>query len=129
MSVIIDTTGSVQVSGGPILPVVNTFTVDAYDLVEVAIEAAAKDIEVQIQPGGSGQVQLLVITADRYDKKLTYKVNSKTSTDIVMLDAPQIFLGTGAVELLSAAPTKLFFSNDLAEDASIKILVGRDATP
>jgi hypothetical protein len=39
------------------------------------------------------------------------------------------FLGQGAVGLLGTELDKFFFTNNLSDDVTIEILVGRDATP
>jgi hypothetical protein len=123
----INWTLSVQVVAGPRIADGKTITVDAYDKIGVVIVAGAADKEVQVQPGGAGKVQFLLISSDRYDDKLTYKVNGAAANPI-MLDALQLFMGDGAVGLLDPAPEKLFFSNALTDDASVQILVGRQAT-
>ncbi|MFQ5856215.1 MAG: hypothetical protein ACE5LU_11285 [Anaerolineae bacterium] len=123
----INWTLNVQVVGGPKMSASKTMTVDAYDKIEVVISDGATDEEVQVQPGGSGQVQFLLISSDQYGGDLTYKVNVGTA-DPIKLDAQQLLMGDGAVGLLGAAPEKLLFSNGLGNDASIQILVGRIAT-
>jgi len=125
----INWTLSAQVIGGPKISVAKTMDVDAYDKIHVSIDAKATDAEVEIQPGGSGQVQFLLISADQYNDKVSYKVNDEASTTIILLDGPHLLIGSGAVGLLDEAPTSLFFSNDLDSNVSIDILVGRDATP
>ena len=45
-----------------------------------------------------------------------------------MLDTLQVLIGSGAVGLLGAAPTRLLFSNALGGPVKIQILVGRKAT-
>jgi hypothetical protein len=128
MSEKINWTLNVQVVGGPKILESDTIAAEAYDKVQVTIATGDSDIEVDVQPSGSGQVQFLLISSDQYDEDLTYKVNV-SSADPIKLDGPQMFIGKGAVGLLDPEPKKLFFSNSLAEDASIQILVGRDATP
>ncbi len=120
---------NVQVIGGPKIMASDTKEIEAYDKIEVTIEAETADKEVEIQPGGAGRVQFLLIKSDTYSsdiEKLTYKVNELTT--IIELDALQVFIGNGAVELLTEPPEKLVFTNDLATPVSIEILVGRMAT-
>ncbi|UCE17782.1 MAG: hypothetical protein JSV84_12985 [Gemmatimonadota bacterium] len=128
MSETINWTLNVQVVGGPKISTSQTITVDAYDKIEVVIPQDAENEDIEIQPGGPGQVQFLLIRSDQYDDNLTYKVNVDTATPI-KLDAQQLLMGDGAVGLLSEeAPGKLLFSNAMGADASIEILVGRKAT-
>jgi hypothetical protein len=90
------------------------------------------DMEVEVQPSTTaGQVKFLAIASDRYGDDsnfLSYKVNSDANPAI-RLDQPITLAGTGAVSALDAAPTSLFFSSTLVQDATIHIVVGRDATP
>ena len=117
---------NVQVIGGPKIMASDTKEIEAYDKIEVTIEAETADKEVEIQPGGAGRVQFLLIKSDTYSEDLTYKVNELTT--IIKLDALQVFIGNGAVELLTEPPEKLVFTNDLTNPVSIEILVGRMAT-
>jgi hypothetical protein len=120
---------NIQIVGGPKSSSSQTLDVEAYDKLQVTIEAGASDKEVDIQPGGSGQVMFLQITASAYhESDLRYKINSNSNPEH-NLDGALLFPGKGAVALLDPAPTKLFFSNDLAEDVVVEILIGRDATP
>lgn len=117
---------NVQVIGGPKVMASDTKEIEAYDKIEVTIEAETADKEVEIQPGEAGRVQFLLIKSDTYSEDLTYKVNDLTK--IIKLDALQVFIGNGAVELLTEPPEKLVFTNDLTNPVSIEILVGRMAT-
>jgi hypothetical protein len=127
MSQKINWTLTVQVAGGPKLAASQEITVDAYDKIDVTVPSGATDHDVEIQPGGAGQVKLLLISSDQYDADLTYKVNVGTA-DAVKLDAQQLLTGDGAVGLLGAPPEKLLLSNGLDTDAAVQILVGRKAT-
>lgn len=121
---------TVQVVGGPKISESKTIPVEAYDKIDIVIEAG-QEKEVQVQPGDPGQVQFLLIRSDRYaspEKEtpdLSYKVNGTGKA--IELDALQLLMGDGAVGLLGAGPKTLVFSNELDEDASIEILVGRMA--
>ena len=127
MSEKINWTLNVQVVGGPKISAAQTVTVDAYDKIQVTIGAGAADEEVDVQPGGAGRVQFLLISSDQFGDDLTYKVNN--AGDDIKLDAQQLLIGDGAVGLLGTSPpTTLGFTNNLAQDANIEILVGRNAT-
>lgn len=115
-----------QIVGGPKIMASDTKEIEAYDKIEVTIEAETADKQVEIQPGGAGRVQFLLIKSDTYSEDLTYKVNELTN--IIKLDALQVFIGNGAVELLTQSPENLMFTNDLTTPVSIEILVGRMAT-
>lgn len=120
----------VQVVGGVKISASQTFTVDAYDKIEVTVADGASDEDIEVQPGSAGQVQFLLIQSDKYGDNLTYSVNAAEAdpTKRIKLDSQQLFVGTGNVGLLGGSPQKLFFYNSLGENTVIKILVGRKAT-
>ena len=110
-----------QALNGPSLSGQGDLTVDAYDKIEVTIAAGATQ-QVDLVPGGT--VSLLVINPAVPDVDLSYDVGGNA----VALDGPHVLIGTGAVSLLGGA-TNLTFANNTAADATIAILLGRDATP
>jgi hypothetical protein len=126
---------NVQVTGGPKISTSRTETFDAYDKITVDVPAGDGTTPgaatVEVQPGGTGQVQFLLIKSSVYavpgEAELTYKVNVDTA-DAILLDRLHLLVGEGAVGLLGAAPQTLLFSNNLDQVASIEILVGRKAT-
>lgn len=124
----------VQVIGGPKMSGSTTIAVDAYDVINVEVPGGEVSspgaATVEVQPGGAGQVQFLLIAASQYSEKLTYSVDGAGGASNVELDAQQMLAGKGAVGLLGAAPAKLDFSNALGanKDVSVTILVGRKAT-
>lgn len=110
-----------QALNGPAISGAGDLTVDAYDKINVTITAGATQ-QVNLTP--SGTVSLLVINPAAPDVKLTYKIGANN----IALDAPHVLIGTGAVSLLGGA-TNLSFTNNTGADATIEILLGRDATP
>ena len=119
---------SFQVVGSTTMPVSGKIEPEAYSKIQVEVPAAASDLAVNLQPSGTKLADFLLIKASKYGTDLTYKVNSSGATPIV-LDGPHVFIGNGAVAILDSDPTQLLFSNALAEDVTIDILLGRDATP
>ena len=115
------------VAGGPSLSINQpAITVDAYDVVQVALPDGATGTAVSIQPSSSAsQMAVVVISSDEYGAKLTYKVDSVKTTN--KLDGPHIFVGAGAVAFLNPgqAPNSLSFSNSLGKTANVSVLVGR----
>ncbi len=128
MAVNITVGASVSVAGGPSISISQTFPVDAYDLIDVAITDGAIDLVVEVQPGSAGQVRSLLISASQFDPSLTYKVNDSTN-DSHVLDRALLLTGVGAVGLLGFPPERLLFTNATPGDITVQILVGRDATP
>ena len=117
---------SAIVGAGPKLKESRTLAVDAYDKISVDVADQAK-LAVELQPGGGGSIQLLLVKSSLYGADLKYTVNSDT-TDRV-LDQPHVLVGTGSVGLFGMEPKKLTFDNKTGQDAQIEILIGRDATP
>lgn len=117
----------VTVAGGPKIGLNRTIEVDAYDKINVTVPDGASGLEVELQPGGSGQVGFLLVSSSQYGDDLTYTVDGGTADHV--LDQPHLLTGTGAVAMLSDAPSKLSFDNALGDDAQIQVLIGRDATP
>jgi hypothetical protein len=117
-----------HVPGGPAVTGTGDWEVEAYDKVGVLIKAGTTDVAANVQPPGDHAIRLLVIAADTYEKGLTYKVNDTGET--ITLDAPHIFLGSGAVALLGQEPVKFNFHVPAAidKDVTVQILVARMAT-
>jgi len=128
MSSTVNLSLKVSVASGPSISISKAVTVEAYDKIDVTVAAGDSDKVVEIQPGASSQVQILLIKASEYGTDLTYKVHDAAATPIV-LDQDQFYLGQGQVGLLGAQIDKLLFTNNLAKNVTIEILVGRDATP
>lgn len=127
---------SVEVQGGPRIAERGSVAVEAYGKVQATVEkktSAGKIVpaELEIQPTAPAGVQLLLITSDVYDPELTYCAGTKKSdpSKRTPLDAPQLFVGAGALKLLGSDITKFFFYNNLdgGKKASISIIVGRTA--
>jgi hypothetical protein len=119
-----------QIGGHVQLTTSEAIPIDAYDVIEVGIEDAASDVEVQVQPAGApGLLKVLAVASSAYSADLTYKVNGAGATEHV-LDQPHVFSGEGAIALLdSTPPTALYFSNATGAPVTVKIVAGRDATP
>jgi len=125
MSEKISWTLNVQVEGGPSVSASQSITVDAYDKIQVTV--GTQDTKtVEVQPGEADRVRFLLISSDQFGDDLTYKVDAGGSD--IKVDAQQLLIGDGAVGLLDAAPKTLTFTNNLAQDANIEILVGRMVT-
>jgi hypothetical protein len=119
---------NVSLGSGASWAVTRQLAVAAIDLVDIAIEAGAEDVEVPIQPGGV--VRLLMVTADPPAAAVTYKTSSGGSESYT-LDQPHLLLGEGGVGMLegAAAPTSLFVSNSGAGGVRLAVVVGRDLPP
>jgi len=122
----IKSTMQVEVTGAATIARTHALEVEAYDKIEITVPAGAGGVDVDVQPGGAGQVQLLLITASDYGAGVEYEVDA--SGDAVALDSPQMFVGAGSVGLLGAVQT-ISFTNPDASDVDVMVIVGRDATP
>lgn len=129
----IDWKADVTVTGGPKSSVSRSIMVDAYDKLDATIPkkngekpGAAK---LNVQPGASEKVKLLLITASVYGdgKKpsVSYTVEGG-SEDEITLDQPQLLSG-GLTTLLGKNPEIFNFKNPTDADVTVQILVGRDA--
>jgi hypothetical protein len=111
-----------QALNGPALSGAGSVAVDAYDKLMVTLADQATQL-VNLVP--AGKVSLLIIRPTPQSDQLTYAVGGND----VGLEAPLVLLGSGAVGLLGPGVTSLSFTNNTGADATIEILVGRDATP
>jgi hypothetical protein len=119
-------TTNLQISGGPAFSLPGSIAVDAYDDISVTVKKGQKSAQVDL-PGAAGQVQLVLITSDYVDPKLTYTV--KGATTPIALDATQLLVGAGAVALLGSPPLSITIDNTKgAQDASLQILIGRNTS-
>ena len=124
----INVTVSVQVVGGRNLSENQSIDVDAVDSIDVELDkkggpGATKSVEVHPSET-SEKIKLFMVTAKQYDGKVSYKLSNTK----VILDAPHVLMGAGAVSLLGKNSQKIELANDGTEKASITILVGRAAT-
>lgn len=129
MGVKINWSVNVKVDGGPTSAAAATIDVEAYDPIVVTIPAGAAGVEVDVQPGDANQVQLLLVRANpgpAEGEELTYSVDGGVAD--IALDAPQLLVGQGMVNLLGAAPRRLAFTSTMTADTEISIFVARTAT-
>ncbi len=120
---------NVKVDGGPTLGAAATLDVEAYDPIAVTIPAGASGVEVAVQPSDVEQVELLLIRASpgpAEGEELTYSVDGGAAD--IALDAPQLLVGQGLINLLGAAPRQLAFTSTMAADTEVSIFVARAAT-
>ena len=127
MAIEIDTLFNASVVGGPSLARSFNIEVDAYDLIDVEIIDGAADSPVELQPGGAGQVQFLLVLADSYNPALSYRINAGANPPHD-LDRELLLAGGGALGLLVEPPNSLLFSNATGAAINVQVLVGRNAT-
>jgi hypothetical protein len=129
---VITWTVKAEIANGPSFTKAATLNVEAYERIDVVVAGGASDLEVTVD--GTG-MQFLAIRVDQPSpiptpSDLSYKINDATATAITLDQPVQLLVGEGAIGFLGATPLeKLFFKNDSADNATISILVGRDATP
>lgn len=119
----------VTVAGGPQMKVAGVLVAEAYDKLVVAVPDDNTPVQVDVQP--SDDVVLLAIQSTVYaDADLTYSVDGAGGVNDVVLDGPQVLIGTGMVSLLGTSPKSITFTNNQAAnlDATVTLLVGRKAT-
>jgi hypothetical protein len=127
---------NIQVVGGPTVLISKSKSVQAYDKIEVVIEADSKGKSVDVQPGEADEVSFLLIKSSVYSSDIKYVVKEVKDeepdpTTEIALDEPHLYLGKGAISALGKSPKILTFTNSTTTKtpAAIEILVGRDATP
>lgn len=135
MATTMTATFKVDTSGLGATTATRAIQVEAFDRVEVTVPAesggTAGSVTAQVQPGGSGQARLVLMTASAYPvdsgtPQLTYEVDG--SGTALPLDGPLLLVGGGIADLLGDVQ-EVEFSNDSAAAVTVQILVGRDATP
>ena len=118
---------SVAVDKGPRLTGFAPESVDAYDKASVVLPAGGAAVTVELQPTATAdRVSLVLVAASVYTGGVTYSADGGATK--FELDGPLLLIGTGAVKLLADAPQTLSFENPSANDVTVDILVGRDAT-
>lgn len=124
----------INIEGGQSFSIDHTEAAEAYDGIDVVINHGAVNKVVQLQPGESSQITLLVIQSSLYGPEITFKANDGEANDSdaeVALTAQQIY-AKGAADLFGVPVRALKFSNTnvaVDKDARIRIFVARDATP
>src|SRR3569623_973945 len=111
----------VQALNGPSLSAADELVVDEYDKMEITIAAT---VTQQIDLVPNADMALLIIQPEPASNALSCEI---TGYD-VMLEGPQVFIGSGAVRRRGGA-TSLKVTNHTGADAVIGMLTGRDATP
>lgn len=127
MAEVINLTVNAKIKNGPTVAFAQSFDIDAYDKLATTLTQGIPKT-IQLIPSGSDSVYFLMIKSSHYSDQVSYTVND-AATDIV-LDSPQSFSGAGSLKALDSGsdPSTLVFTSELAEDVSIQILVGRNAT-
>ena len=119
----IDISVNAKVKLGPTIAFASQIDVDAYDKFEIVVPGTVDNVKtIELVP--TGDVKILLIKSSVYDATLTYAVNGG---DTLALDQPHSFIGSGSISALSGDLASLVFTNDTGDDATIQILVGRNA--
>ncbi|MEO1079487.1 MAG: hypothetical protein AAFY29_08025 [Pseudomonadota bacterium] len=116
---------SVAASGVSTLSAVHSLDIEAVGSSEFTVPAG-DSVDVDVQPGTQARLRLVFITADSYADTLTYSVTGGPAD--IALDAPELFMGSGVIELLGATPNEFTFANAGAEDVNVTVMVGRRVT-
>ena len=136
-SININVTQKCEIRSGEVIQESISYAGDAYDVLDIVVPQSTADLEVELYGAGS-ECSLLAILIpngvypmDGDDPKVSYKI-ADAENAATPLGNMHLFTGRGAIQALmegAAEPTKLFFSNEHTEDVTVKVLVGRDATP
>jgi hypothetical protein len=122
----------VHIPSGPNLTLTSALQVDAYERISLTVPHSAAappaEVEVDVQPGPTDRVRLLLIRSSVYGDDLQVKVHA-TGNPAHALNDTLFLVGEGNLGLLGADLDKLFIINTLGQEATIEIIVGRLVTP
>jgi len=114
------------VDEGPQISASQSIAIGAFDSVEGVVPAKqgnnAGTVTLDVQP--TAAVKFITITADTYDADLKFTVMNGGVADVA-LEGPLVLSGAGIDTLLQGPPKKIKFTNDLATEVSVEIVVGR----
>ena len=134
----VTTTLSVAIAGGQSVSVSSgVIEAEATGQVDVDLLDDNNELTVEIQPGASSQLHVLLLSSSYYGTELTYVFSDGTtkSSPRLTLDGPQMFSAGNLGANGAKPPTQLLFKlsalpGDLAgKGATVSIFVARDATP
>jgi hypothetical protein len=114
---------NVQIVGGERLSATKVMEVEAYDRLKVSVDPGTATLTVQ--PSAAQKILFVFITASAYPAGLKYSVSGGPAD--VLLDAPQLLSGSGAVAFLGSNPQEFTFTNPAGDPIVVEILVGRSA--
>ncbi len=102
---------------------------EAIGHVDVAVAADDSTTTAEIQPSNANQIHALMISSSYYGPALTYAFSDGTNDSTgLTLNGPQLFSG-GSVESIGVNPTQIKLTmTNAGEDATVNIVVARDAT-
>ncbi len=123
---------SVSIAGGKTVTA-SSGVIEAEATGQIDIDLTADDTEVtvEIQPGTSSQLHVLLLSSTYYSPALTYVFNDGTTdaADTLTLDGPHMF-SAGNLSAIGVSPRLIKLTMAAAgENATVSIFVARDATP
>jgi hypothetical protein len=116
---------SVAASGVATVSAVHDLEIESVGSMEFLVPASGS-VAVDVQPGPVERLRLVFITAESYSDSLTYTVTGGPAD--VVLDGPELFMGSGVITLLGATPNEFTFANGGAEEVNVTVMVGRRIT-
>ena len=121
---------TLQVAGGPSVPIAGVLEVDAYEKIAVTVPAKTGGVngtaDVAVSPSDLADTKLLVLTSSSKDGSLHFKTTAVGAVD-VSITGPITLIGPTACSLLGTDPDSFTFTNTAADAATVMILVGRKA--
>ena len=121
---------TIQVAGGPSVPIAGVLQVDAYEKIAATVPAKHGGVDgtatVTVSPGDIAHTRLLVITASSNDGSLGFKTSDPGAAN-VPITGPITLIGKTACSLFESDPDTITFTNSAATDATVMILVARNA--
>lgn len=119
------------VEGAPTLTSSEDTKTDAVDAVSVSVEKGG-NATADVQPGSLDKVKFIYIKLEETDLygKVKYTFNDGTTdSDEVTLDKDHFLTSGELIKLFGVSPNQIKFTNNDADtDASVEIVVAREAT-
>ncbi len=123
---------SVAIAGGKTVTASSgVIEAEATGQVDIDLTADGTEVTVEIQPGTSSQLHVLLLSSTYYSPDLTYVFNDGTidAADTLTLDGPQMF-SAGSLSAIGVSPRRIKLTMAATgENATVSIFVARDATP
>jgi hypothetical protein len=128
----VSVTASVQVAGGPVVPIATTLRPESYTFASVALDAGTAEHQVDLLPE-AGKVVLLMMVAKNSGIRTGPVVvtatpaNGNARGDPLNLDGPLLVTNVDVLAaLVSGGPRTVILKNTGAVPATVDILTGLD---
>ncbi len=123
---------SVAIAGGKTVTASSgVIEAEATGQIDIDLTADGTEVTVEIQPGASSQLHVLLLSSTYYSPDLTYVFSDgiDNADETLTLDGPQMF-SAGNLGAIGVSPKVIKLTMAATgENATVSIFVARDATP